>query len=252
MSKFQLISDLHLEFCKTIPNIIPKASYLLLAGDIGYPESDIFSYFLKDVSKKFEILFFTPGNHEYYQNFKNGENIKTKDELDIIMKEKCKEYHNIVYLNKKSYELDNINIIGATLWSKVKQSDNLINDYCQIYKYDNKNISISNVLKLHEEDLEFIKGEIKKSFKPNLIMTHHLPSKHLIISEYLARYPKYVSHFSSDLVNLIDPKYISSWVCGHSYAHVDKIINGVNCYINAIGYPSEKYRGSTLDFTFSC
>lgn len=31
----QIISDIHLEFYKSLPKIIPKSKYLFLAGDIG-------------------------------------------------------------------------------------------------------------------------------------------------------------------------------------------------------------------------
>ena len=39
--KIQIISDLHLEFMKTLPNFLktfknPEVDYLFLAGDIGY------------------------------------------------------------------------------------------------------------------------------------------------------------------------------------------------------------------------
>lgn len=255
MPRFQLISDLHLEFYKIIPNVIPKSPYLLLAGDIGYPEQPIFTHFLKDVSKKFETVFFTPGNHEYYQNYKEKtSDYKTINELDIIMKNICNSFHNVVYLNNNSYILEDINIIGSTMWSNVKRTDNLINDYFQIYKNKNgkvENITINDILELHNNSVNYIKNEIKNSGKLNLIMTHHLPTNKLIINEYLRKYPRYTSHFFTNLENIIDPEYIATWVCGHSHAHVETEVNGVMCYLNAIGYPSENYRGSDLEFTFN-
>ena len=33
--KFQLFSDIHLEFLKEFPKIIPHTDFLFLAGDIG-------------------------------------------------------------------------------------------------------------------------------------------------------------------------------------------------------------------------
>jgi predicted phosphohydrolase len=257
-TRFQLISDLHLEFYKYAPEIIPNAPYLLLAGDIGYPEKPIFQEFLKNVSKSFETIFFTPGNHEYYQNFKHNEKhkIKTIPEINHIIQQTIQQYPNIVYLNDSTYELDNIRLIGTTLWSNVKPTDSLINDYFQIYKktpeHKLDNITISDIKNLHNSAVTFLQNEIKNNQKPNLVMTHHLPSKHLVIDEYIKKYPKYNSHFASDLDYLLDPEYITTWVCGHSHSHNEQIINGVQCYINAIGYPDEKYRGSNLDFTFTC
>lgn len=261
-TKFMLLSDLHLEFMKNIPEIIPKAPYLLLAGDIGYPEQPNFYHFLKNVSKKFETVFFVPGNHEYYQNYKIdiglGEQIKTVNELDTLMKQICYSLPNVVYLNNDTYKLDDLIIIGSTLWSDVSGNDYLINDYNQVYMRETpkqlENVTLSYIKNLYGISKYYIQSEIKKCKETNtsaLVLTHHLPSTQLIIPEYRTRYPKYISHFASNLEYLLDPEYVKAWCCGHSHAHVEEVINGVNCYMNCIGYPSEKYRGSSLDFTFS-
>ncbi len=71
MYTFQLISDLHLEMGSYF-NLKAKAPYLLLVGDIGYPESQIYKDFLKQYSKKFDKIFYISGNHEYYQCKKNS------------------------------------------------------------------------------------------------------------------------------------------------------------------------------------
>jgi predicted phosphohydrolase len=250
--KFQLISDIHLEFHKNLPEIIPKAPYLLLAGDVGYPEQPLFEYFLKDVSKKFNTVFYTPGNHEYYQKFKEKDEPKlTILEIDNLIKNICSKFNNIIYLNKSTYDFDNYKIIGATLWSNIKKTDYLINDYNQIYKNKTDNITINDIINLHNEHLNFIKSEIKNSQKINIVMTHHLPSKKLILAEYIKKYPNYNSHFASDLDYLLDPEYIHTWVCGHSHSHIEENINDVPCYLNALGYPSEEYRGSNSEFTFT-
>lgn len=66
MYKFQLISDIHLEFgaCKQIKKY---AYYLIIAGDLGYPEHKLFKEFLLNVSKTFNTVFYVSGNHKYYQ-----------------------------------------------------------------------------------------------------------------------------------------------------------------------------------------
>lgn len=250
--RFQLLSDLHLEFCKNIPQVIPHAPYLLLAGDIGYPENPLFTQLLKDVSTKFKCVFFTPGNHEYYQHHKSREERLTMSQLDDAMHNACATYHNVVYLNKTTYDLEDIRLIGATLWSKVNKNDNIINDYASIYPNDNHDtLTIDDTLTMHEDHRIFIANAIRESPTRCIVMSHHLPSKHMVTRSLAQKFPRYISHFASDLDHMLDPEYVAAWVCGHSHAHVVKEINGVPCYLNAVGYPKEEYRGALMDFTFS-
>ena len=66
--KFQIVSDIHLERLQNLNNfvIIPKAQYLILAGDICNIEKfDIYKRFLQKVCSLYEKVFLVPGNNEY-------------------------------------------------------------------------------------------------------------------------------------------------------------------------------------------
>src|ERR1700743_2238017 len=68
----QALSDLHLEAPKAydVFDIVEKAPYLALLGDIGNIESHKDSYldFLTRQLIQFRIVFFVPGNHEAYHS----------------------------------------------------------------------------------------------------------------------------------------------------------------------------------------
>nr|AEX62620.1 putative metallo-dependent phosphatase [Moumouvirus Monve] len=75
-------SDLHLEHLDNIykPKIIElwnfntseKDEYFLaLVGDIGNPFQKNLELFLENVSSKYSLVFYIPGNHEYYNLDKN-------------------------------------------------------------------------------------------------------------------------------------------------------------------------------------
>jgi len=241
---FQVISDIHLE-AGTYHNIKAKAPYLLLAGDIGYPESRIFQDFIKQCAKKFEKIFYTSGNHEYYQSKKN--NHKTMKEIDAIITDICNQYNNVYYLQNNYYDLECLRIVGSTLWSDIKDSDSTINDYMNIYKTDKQLITISDILDMYNKNKDYIKGIIDTSEKPVLIMTHHLPSHKMILPVYESSTCK--SFFASDLDHLFTPPVIS-WVCGHSHGFNRQMINGIPCIMNGIGYPSEPRRGASLNYVF--
>jgi predicted phosphodiesterase len=239
---FQLISDIHLEM-GTYFNIKPKAKYLLLAGDIGYPESRIYQDFMKQCSKKFDKVFYTSGNHEYYHRNKSIE------EIDIIIKEICSQYDNIHYLQNDYYDFEDLRIVGSTLWSDVKDTDMMINDYSNIHTADKQFITISDTLQMYNKNKEYIESIVESSQKPVLIMTHHLPSYEMILPIFESSSSPCKSHFASNLDYLFK-KPVATWVCGHSHGFNKKIINEIPCIMNSIGYPSEPRRGSSPNFVF--
>ena len=67
MTRFQYISDIHLEHCQQY-ELEPVADYLILAGDIGYPTEPHYETFIEDVSRKFQKVFIVMGNHEYWEH----------------------------------------------------------------------------------------------------------------------------------------------------------------------------------------
>ena len=141
MTKFQYISDIHLEtHHNTSKNIFekilkPSAPYLVLCGDIGYPGAELYKPFLEYCSKNFERVFYIAGNHEFYNDTKSIKYLKTKqfieksvseDELRRIsarfqretpedrvkkIREICSKFINIHFLDKETFQIPNTNII---------------------------------------------------------------------------------------------------------------------------------------------
>lgn len=244
--KFQLLSDIHLEM-GTYFKIKPKAKYLLLAGDIGYPKSRIFQDFLKQCSCKFEKVFYTSGNHEYYNDKKDI--ILSIEEIDKAIVNICNQYHNVHYLQNDYYDLEDIRIVGSTLWSDIKYNGNDMNDYSRIYKSNKELITVSDIIQKYEDNRKYLETIIETSNKPLLIMTHHLPSFQMILPTFESSL--YKSYFASNLDSLFKPPVVA-WVCGHSHGFNKQIINSIPCIMNGIGYPSEQRRGASLDFVFEC
>lgn len=257
MYKFQLISDLHLEF-GIFRKITKCAEYLILAGDIGYPEQDIFKQFLTDQSKMFNKVFYVSGNHEYYQNWKRNIQIKSIDETNAIIKDDIKKCgNNIFFLNNDFYDLDDdVRIVGSTLWTNILPNSKSINDSFEIYSDQDTLVNDDYLNKLYKNNVEYLENQIKITKNLNkkmVIITHHLPSYQLILEKYNTPfYSKYNSHFASNLEYLMNDHNdtIKVWCAGHSHGFNHKIINNVPCYVNAFGYPKEDRNGSSLDFTF--
>ena len=255
MYRFQLLSDIHLEFgaCK---KIIKFADNLILAGDIGYPEHKLFKEFLNNVSNTFNKVFYIAGNHEYYQNWKKGKNIKINniEETNNIIKDIISNFNNIYFLDNDFYDFDNnLRIVGFTLWTNIEIDSKSINDSYQIYLKKKTLINDDYIRELHKKNVSFIENQIKIAKENNkklLVVTHHLPSYQLILEKYKTdTYFAYKSHFASNLDYLMNDT-VKAWCAGHSHGRTQKTINNVPCYVNAFGYPDEDRNGTTLDFTF--
>ena len=255
MYRFQLISDIHLEF-GLIKRVKRCADTLFMVGDIGFPERSQFREYMAHCSKTFDQVFYVPGNHEYYQDWKTrlGQRKKSIEELNILMRQICYDVGpNVVYLNNDTYDLDeHLRIIGTTLWSNIEPSASPISDSVQIYKNQTELVTHNDIREYHQEAVEFLRHEITQTEldgKRAVVLTHHLPSYSMVLDMYKTdKYKLYNSHFYSNLDHLI--RYpVAAWCSGHSHGFNHQTINGVECYVNAHGYPMEDRRGTSLDFT---
>ena len=86
----QIFSDIHIELWDKLPIIPIKAKYLFLAGDICQLNHLLFYPFLSFCSKNWEKVFYIPGNHEFYSNRKNYNELNF--EYDLKIKEDRKPY----------------------------------------------------------------------------------------------------------------------------------------------------------------
>lgn len=128
MVKFQIASDLHIEyngdkndlFVGDIQTYIePCADILILAGDIG----NLYKYeqlldFLTKVCALFQHVLYIPGNQEYY-SITGCDTIPFNDLQEKIRLLETK-INNLHILNRKSICIDDVCVIGCTLWSKAK------------------------------------------------------------------------------------------------------------------------------------
>ncbi len=235
-------SDLHLEFFKRLNPIWIKslikrdADVLILAGDIGYPTSQLYKDFLIEINPMFERVYLITGNHEYYSD-------KSIDENNQIIKNIITNNNlsNVKLLLNDWEEYKGYRFVGSTLWSKINDPNYLINDFKCI-----KNMSVDKYNDLHKESVNFIETAVRESELPVVVITHHLPSNTLNDPKYQS-FSKYNQCFSSELDYLISNPIVA-WFYGHTHTGSFKEINGVKLCCNPIGYPDEN---SNQDFNKS-
>ena len=153
MTKFQIVSDLHIEYKNNnVPDpldfITPSAEILILAGDIGsfYKINQLYE-FLNKICKYFKYVLYVPGNQEYY-TFDEYKPMSMNFLINRLY-EIENSIHNLYVLNKSSILLDDVCIVGCTLWSKPE---------IKLPKYIVRIHGINNEIyeKKHEEDVKYI------------------------------------------------------------------------------------------------
>jgi hypothetical protein len=199
---FQYFSDLHLERKWKIPKISQVSDNLLLAGDIGHPKDEIYQEFFKECSKKYERIFVVDGNHEWDCG---------KPDPERFQKLKLE---NVKLLENSHVELDDHVILGSTLWTETV-----------------KGWEFQKAVAYFTETLPKYEG------KQIIVISHHLPTWHLIAKHYrencserkLGRYASHLDYFFHRAEAPV------LWVCGHSHSIMNIKIGRTRCVINTRG-----------------
>lgn len=248
--KFQLISDLHLEFYKRfelVPHIEKHASNLIVAGDLGKPFSPIFKEWINWASSKWDNVYYVAGNHEYYNHRKHYDKINL--ELESI------DIPNFHFLNRRIIQInDNLAIAGCTLWSHITNPtiQFRMNDYNKIRKkikipfkdriLEQVHTIDKNVTNnFHKEDKEWIINNVLPLKCDVIMITHHAPLYDGIAP---SGYEGSVINqaYGTNMTDIIEGSPIKYWCYGHCHCKREFILNNGNTKVisNAYGYPDEK------------
>jgi 3',5'-cyclic AMP phosphodiesterase CpdA len=242
--KIKILSDLHLEFYKTLERapiqyIEANADILILAGDIGYPGSSLYKEFIDLMAKRFKHVILITGNHEYYVTCARKWDVDT---VDKYLKELVKEWSNVHYLNNESIMIEGYKFLGTTLWTKILNEDYIdvafqMNDYKKIYFNSRQTISPHHTINWHQNSIKWLQEEFKEVV-PTIVVTHHAPSIRKEVSN--PNHLKMKSAYINDLESII-PKHILLWAYGHTHFSADFICeNEVTRIVNnPFGYKGE-------------
>ena len=248
LTDFQIVSDLHIEYKSTsVPDplslITPVADNLILAGDIGsFYQFDQLKNFLIPLCKLFKTVIYIPGNHEYYT---------MKDYKPQTMSELLDRFYSLTHiitnlhiLNRDLIQINDVCIVGCTLWSKwTPEINKNTNRRYNIPKFIVRIHDMTTQLydKLHNDDLTYIKEVITLCQRTNtklLVVTHHSPMFLPIKKDN-----KFKTLYASNLEYLLHKRFVHTWVFGHIHKNFDFYTSCINQ--NGL-YPSE---GGTHIFT---
>ena len=185
--KIQIVSDLHLDINKKFnsSSILNDESkdILILAGDICGHLSfqrniDLLRTALDVWSNHFKYIVYVFGNHEYYDG-----NI---DDFNQYKNNIEQGYTNVHILEQNHLIIDNICIIGTTMWSNFDNFSPVIMNACQrrmndfhIVKYKNRLFTPNDAANIYQHSIDYIKHILKNNAENiirSVVVTHHAPS----------------------------------------------------------------------------
>jgi len=244
----QVYSDIHIEVWNKVPELPVNAKYLFLAGDICQMYHPMFYPFLDYCSKHWEKIFYIPGNHEYYSQ-KNNLN-----ELEFEYKYRIKErYKNIFYLNNEYVQLnDEINVYGTTFWTippfnTTFEARTTINDYHNITYFNQErrtlvNLDVDYVTKMSNESFNKLHDYLSEEKKKTIVVTHFPPIRSRTSSpEYLSQERLLNSYFAwpDNTLEKFNLNNVLCWISGHTHWSYNFKKNKIRLIGNQLGYKLE-------------
>lgn len=255
--RIQYASDLHLEHYKigTEGQLNPKqwiqpdpqADVLVLAGDIGNPHKTSYSLLIKWCAANWPCVVIIAGNHEFYKESSIPARASTlcysprMEALDLIQTI-IRHYPNVHFLDRGSVLLrPGVRILGCTLWSGIpkdmgKYAEAGLNDFRQI-----PGATLDTYADWHATDVAWLSRELraaKEAGETTIVVTHHLPTYHLIADEF-QDHPLNCC-FATDLEELISETEPVAWLCGHSHRPNQVTLGRTVLALNPYGYPGER------------
>lgn len=228
----QILSDLHLESPKAydLYNILPKAPYLALLGDIGNVvahKDDILTFLTRHL-RQFKAILFVPGNHEAYHS-------SWEETMAVLREFEERVEHDaslgqFVVLDRGTYRppgLDTV-ILGCSLYSHVPKDSEMavemgLNDFFLI-----KDWTVADHNNAHQRDLTWLNDEVAKLEGSDnaaniIILTHWSPSRFPGVTDPKHMGSPITSGFSTNLANercFNSPK-AKLWAFGHTHYNCD-------------------------------
>ncbi|KAL5625080.1 hypothetical protein BROUX41_005140 [Berkeleyomyces rouxiae] len=241
---FQYMSDLHLELCSQYATFEfqPTAPYLILAGDIGYLTDPRLEEFLNAQTRRFEKVFFVPGNHEFFgTTYTNGIRLaramasRLGPNFVLLQQDRTiLTLPNSLATATKTAEANakrRIHVLGCSLWSDIPMQSSEAVRACvsDFKKIDDWSIEAHN--HAHRSDVAWLRAElatITPTLQPQdriLVVSHHAPVMAGASAPDKAGSPVSCAFATDLLKGALDAKAVTAWVYGHTH-YSNAIVRG--------------------------
>jgi hypothetical protein len=213
----------------------PVGEVLILAGDIlPFDLHKKQTTFIDYIADRFEMVYWIPGNHEYY-----GYDLATV--ADPLL-EKLRS--NVWLVNNQVIDYKNINFICSTLWSKINVVNEFdiqrsISDFFTI-QWEGQKFTTQQFNQLHDQSVSFLEKALKEvGTEKSIVITHHVPTLYQYPAKY--RNSPISDAFVTELYDLIHDSGVAYWIYGHHHCNVPEFVVGTTTMLtNQLGYVHHK------------
>jgi predicted phosphodiesterase len=255
MRYFRLVSDLHFKDSEhrfNPPELDDDwRTILLVAGDLGHKDRAI--EWFHEMSQRFAHVVVVLGNHDFYNydqydNYSKefGSEHDTFSEKWHYWQQQLAALEHVHLLENEVIELNDVRIIGATLWSDFLDDPFIMRtaqlnmaDYRLILDDETKEPISPRVMQTkHRNSVCFIEQALKETAMPSVVITHHAPTWQSITSQnYLE--DELTHAYNSNLDELIKRSSASLWVYGHTHNAHQVMIGDTMVMTNPYGFVGE-------------
>jgi hypothetical protein len=206
----------------------------------------MFFKFLDYCATRWEKIFFTPGNLEFYSSKKNY--LQLDFEYDLKIRER---YKNIFYLNKGVASLnEDIDVYGCVFWTY--PSKELYNwslrDYNNIQQFhDTKKINVPIDFKfmseLSNKDFQHLSSFLSTTKKKTIVMTHFPPMQEGSTNEaasIITNQLKELNAWNDGTLEKVNLTEVLVWISGHTHWSYDIKHGSVRLISNQVGFTREQ------------
>jgi hypothetical protein len=170
------------------------------------------------------------------------------EEVDTFLTKMCQMLGNVYYLPHGGHQcIDDINFIGATLWSYIDHNvfpsayiqalDTHFNKQ-RMNSHQNWNINHHN--RLFNHHVHAINYWVRWGYvngKKNVVITHHSP---IIDGPFKGKNIPTDYLYGTDLSHRLNGKYIKAWIYGHTHHNYTDYVNNVLVTSNQFGRSQAK------------
>jgi predicted phosphohydrolase len=224
-------------FYENMFKFVKYEDVLIFAGDIYTPQSIKYKYFILDYLSSFtHHTIFVAGNHEYYNSSIKKTNTHFQRYDD--------EHNNFTFLNNSSVFIEDVEILGGTMWSNIGQNYTIqksISDFRLI-----EDLTLDKINRLYNEFEYYLFEKFKVNSKyTRIVVTHFQPSIETV--QLMHKGSTINSYFNSGILDKrlavdLNPKW---WIYGHDHCKVNEVkINEINVITNQFGYYHRYYNNA--------
>lgn len=241
--KIAIASDLHLEV-RDVAFENPGSDVLVLAGDICTLRhmdtdgilGDRFRAFFQNCTSRWEHVIYILGNHESY-------GYRIDKALD-----RAGQISGVHFLDNSTKTIGGVTFWGATLWTDWDRnpmaslaSRGQMNDY-RVIRTDGgtRRLTPEDTHRLHDQSILSL-----KSSRPDVVISHHLPSWKSIPDEYQNTHSFLLNHaYASHLDSLVEELSPQLWIHGHTHLSCDYSLGKTRIVCNPRGYAGYERQAS--------